>query len=333
MSMIILRKRLFFALLAVALPLATGCAKHSTKERYYLVATNTSVGYWKTAATGFQKAGAEYGVTAELRGPAKFDPQGEVEAFRAAVALKPAGILVSVSNSGLMAPEIDAAINAGIPVITMDSDSPESKRLYFIGTNNFAAGQLGGHRVAAQLNGKGNVVFFSNPGQPNLDERLKGYKDIFSNYPGIKVVEVFDMKGDTGTAMDKTTEYLARTGADKVDAVICLESSSAKDVGEVFKRVQAKGRLLVAMDLEVGTLLLVKDGTIDSTISQKPYTMGFLGLKALDEVHHYPVKPLGGDYGLDPFSPFPAFIDTGVSLVDKNNVDALLDRVRAVELQ
>jgi ribose transport system substrate-binding protein len=333
MSMVTLRKRILLALLLVILPWVTGCTRHSKKERYYLIATNTSVGYWKTAAAGFQKAGAEYGVTAELRGPANFDPQAEVEAFRSVVALKPTGILVSVSNSRLLAPEIDAAIDAGIPVITMDSDSPESKRLYFIGTNNLEAGRLGGHRVAAQLNGKGNVVFFSNPGQPNLDERLKGYQDVFATYPGIKIAEVFDMKGDTGTAMDKTTEYLARTGPDKVDAVVCLESSSAKDVGEVFKRVQAKGRLLVAMDLAVGTLLLVKDGTIDSTISQKPYTMGLLGLKALDEIHHYPVKPLAGDYGLDPFAPFPAFIDTGVSLVDKNNVDALLDRVRAVELQ
>jgi ribose transport system substrate-binding protein len=61
--------------------------------------------------------------------------------------------------------------------------------------------------------------------------------------------------------------------------------------------------------------------------------LGLLGLKALDEIHHYPVKPLAGDYGLDPFSPFPAFIDTGVSLVDKKNVDPLLDRVRTVELQ
>jgi ribose transport system substrate-binding protein len=333
MSMVTLRKRILLALLLVIFPWVTGCSRHSKKERYYLVASNTGVGYWKTAAAGFQKAGAEYGVTAELRGPATFDPQAEVEAFRSVVALKPTGILVSVSNSKLMAPEIDAAIAAGIPVITMDSDSPESKRLYFIGTNNLEAGRLGGHRVAAQLNGKGNVVFFSNPGQPNLDDRLKGYMDVFAAYPGIKVVEIFDMKGDTGSAMDKTTEYLARAGADKVDAVVCLESSSGKDVGEVFKRVQAKGRLLVAMDLAVGTLLLVKDGTIDSTISQKPYTMGLLGLKALDEIHHYPVKPLAGDYGLDPFAPFPAFIDTGVSLVDKNNVDPLLDRVRAVELQ
>jgi ribose transport system substrate-binding protein len=183
--------------------------------------------------------------------------------------------------------------------------------------------------VAAQLNGKGNVVFFTMPGQPNLDERLKGYQDAFSQYPGIKIVETFDIKGDSGLAMDKTGEYLARTGANKIDGFICLQSSSGKDVGESHKRRNATGRLLVAMDTDSATLKLVKDGTIDSTISQKPYTMAMLGLKALDEIHHNPVKPLANDYGLDPFAPFPAFIDTGVSLVDKVNVDAILSRKEA----
>ena len=127
-------------------------------------------------------------------------------------ALKPAGILVSVANCSLMTPEIDAAVAAGIPVITIDSDAPASHRLYFIGTNNLEAGRLGGARVAAQLNGKGNVVFFTIAGQPNLEERLKGYKDVFASYPGIKIVDVFDMKGDSGVAMDKAQEYLAKTG-------------------------------------------------------------------------------------------------------------------------
>ena len=206
------------------LPLLAGCTRHSKSEQYYLIATNTAVPYWKSAADGFAAAGAEYGVSVDTRGPAGLNPQAEVDEFKAMVARKPAGILVSVANSKLMAPEIDAAIAAGIPVITMDSDSPESKRLYFIGTNNLEAGRLGGRRVAARLNGKGNVVFFTNPGQPNLDERLKGYQDIFAGYPGIKVVEVFDIKADPGTALDQAGVYLARTGPAKIDAFICLDS-------------------------------------------------------------------------------------------------------------
>jgi ribose transport system substrate-binding protein len=327
--MIILGKRIAFVLLAGPLALLTGCTRHSKDEHYYLIATNTKVPYWQTAGTGFTTAAAQYGVTAELRGPDGFDPEAEVQEFRSMVARKPAGILVSVADAKLMTPEIDAAVAAGIPVITVDSDAPQSHRLYFIGTNNLEAGRLGGNHLATALKGKGNVVFFSNPGQPNLDERLKGYKDILSTYPGIKVVDVFDIKGDSGNAMDKAREYLALTGPQRIDAMVCLESASGRDVAEAFKRTHAEGRVLIAMDLDQGTLELVKDGTIDSTISQKPYTMGLLGLKALDEVHHSPVKSQGENYSLDPFAPFPAFVDTGVSLVDKTNVDSILAREQA----
>jgi ribose transport system substrate-binding protein len=327
--MMTLSKRISLTLLAALLPLLGGCTRHSKSEQYYLIATNTAVPYWKTAADGFAAAGAEYGVSVDTRGPAGLNPQAEVDEFKAMVARKPAGILVSVANAQLMTPEIDAAIAAGIPVITMDSDAPTSKRLYFIGTNNLAAGRLGGMRMAARLNGKGNVVFFTNPGQPNLDERLKGYKDAFDSYPGIKVVEIFDIKADPGSALDQAGVYLARTGAAKIDGFICLDSRSGSNVAEAFKRRNVTDRLLIAMDTDIDTLQLVGDGTIDSTISQKPYTMAFLGLKALDDIHHYPVKPLSGDYGLDPYSPFPAFIDTGVALVDKTNLDSILKKERA----
>jgi ribose transport system substrate-binding protein len=314
-------KRVFAAsMVAATLVMLAGCERHSKSEEYYLVATNTKLAYWQTAAAGLAKAASEYGVTAELRGPDGLDKQGEVTEFRTVVAKNPAGILVSVADTKLMQPEIDAALTAGIPVITIDSDAPQSHRLYFIGTNNLQAGRLGGERVVSRLNGKGNVVFFSNPGQPNLDERLKGYKDVFADHPGIKVVEVFNMNGDSGTAMDKAEEYLARKGNDKIDAFVCLEAAAGKDVAEGFKRQKATDRLLVAMDADEATLKLVQDGTIDSTIAQKPYTMALLGLKGLDDIHHYPVKPLIRDTS-DALSPFPSFVDTGVALVDKASAE------------
>src|SRR6204780_849715 len=324
------KKQILLVTLSMGLPiLSGGCDRHSKSEQYFLIATNVGLPYWQSAHAGFSRAAAEYGVTEDMRGPDTFAPSVEVDEFRAAEARKPAGILVSVSDPALMGPELNKAIAAGIPVITMDSDAPDSQRLYFIGTNNLQAGRLGGQRVAAELNGKGNVVFFTMPGQPNLEERLKGYKDVFSNYPGIKIVEVFDMKGQSTAAMDKAVEYMVRTGPAKINAYISLESSSAKDVGEAFKRAKTQDAMVMAMDVDQATLELVKDGTIKATISQKPFTMAFLGLKALDDIHHYPLKPLGGDYGLNPYSPFPVFIDTGVALVDKTNLDPILKKEEA----
>ena len=318
--------RTHFVLLpfVTALTLLSGCQRHSTSEHYYLIATNINLAYWHTAEAGMQKAAAEYHVTTEMRGTGYFDPKGEVDEFRTVLAMKPAGILVSIADPDLMRPEINKAIAQGVPVITIDSDAPDSQRLYFIGTNNLAAGRLGGQRVAAQLNGKGNVVFFTNPGQPNLEERLKGYKDVLGGFPGIKIVEVFDMQGDPGKALDKSEEYLTRTGAGKIDALVCLEAAAGKDVAEAIKRHKAEDRVLVTMDVDPATLELVKSGEIDATISQKPFTMAYLGLKGLDEIHHDPPKTLAGDYSLNAYSPFPAFVDTGVALVDNSNVDLFL---------
>ena len=309
----------FLALVAGTISLLLGCSRHDNNERYILVTVNSKLAYWQTAAAGLAKAGALYGVKTDVRGPDTYDPEAQVKDFREAVALKPAGILVSVADTGLMQPAINDAIDAGIPVITVDADAPASKRLFFIGTNNLQAGRLGGQRVVEKLHGKGNVVFYTMP-QSNMDERLKGYKDVFADHPGVKVVEVFNIKGDAGNAFDRTQHWLTEKGVEHIDAFVCLEASSGKDVAEAVRRNNATDRLIVAMDTDEATLGLVKSGLIDATIAQKPFTMTFFGLKQLDDVHHYPVD-LKRDFATDSFSPFPRFVDTGVSLVDKVNVD------------
>jgi ribose transport system substrate-binding protein len=113
---------------------------------------------------------------------------------------------------------------------------------------------------------------------------------------------------------------MALTGPKKIDAFVCLEASSGKTVADAIKRAGG-GRELVAFDVDQDTLDSIKSGTIDATIAQKPYTMGFVGLKALDEIFHDPPKTLAKDYSVDSFSPYPVFVDTGTSLVDKSNVD------------
>src|ERR1700758_3377397 len=209
----------------LALCVMTGCQRHSYSETYYLISNNLALPYWQTAVAGFQRAAALYGVKAVVAGPNNYDAQAELEALQKAEAAKPNGILISVADVGTLQPEIDKAIGAGIPVITIDSDAPNSHRLFFIGTNNRQAGHLGGQRVVDKLGGKGNVVFFTMPGQPNLDERLSGYEEIFASHPGIKTVEIFNIKGDSGNAFDATQRYVAQTGANKIDAFICLEAS------------------------------------------------------------------------------------------------------------
>ena len=299
-----------------------GCARHSKSDKYFLVTANNKVPYWKAANEGFQKAASEYIVTAQMVGPEGDDVGAEADAFRQAADAKPAGILVSVADAQRLRPEIDRAIRSGVPVITIDSDAPASGRLFFIGTNNFEAGHLGAQKLVSLLNGKGNVVFYSFPAQPNLADRMKGYLDGLSTHPGIKVVDVFDIKGDSGAAFDKTREYLARTGADKIDAFVSLDSVSGKDVADAVKRQNLTDRTIIAMDTSSDVLNLVKSGEVKATISQKPFTMGYVGLKALAQIHEDGAKNLTSRNASNPQSLYPSFIDTGTSLVDKSNVDS-----------
>ena len=109
MKMNTVKKQISLALMMSILPLLVGCTRHSKSEHFYLVATSIKHAYWQSAWAGFSKAADQYGVTVDMRGPDGFDPQDEVTEFRQVMAMKPAGILVSVANEKLMQPEIDAA--------------------------------------------------------------------------------------------------------------------------------------------------------------------------------------------------------------------------------
>src|SRR5205085_1033866 len=154
-------------------------------------------------------------------GPDEYDPNAEKAAFEKALTKKPTGILVSAADAKLLTASIDKAIASGVPVITIDSDAPDSERLFFIGTNNYQAGLTGGERLATELKGKGNVVVFTMPAQANLTERLRGYRAALESHPQIKIDRVVDIAGDPRIVFDTTTAILGKEKS-KIDAFVCL---------------------------------------------------------------------------------------------------------------
>ena len=188
---------------------------------------------------------------------------------------KPPAFCSRVTDPALLKDSIDKAIAAGIPVVTMDSDAPGSKRLFFIGTNNYAAGVSGGMRLAQELKGKGNVVVFTMPDQHNMQDRLRGYRDALE-HAGIKITRVVDIQGDPRIAFDTTTQIIGKE-KDQVDAFVCLEAQSGKEVAGVLNSYNITGKVVMAMDTDPETLDWIKKGGIAATIAQKPYTMAFVG--------------------------------------------------------
>lgn len=323
-------RALIVASLSGALLSLTGCAAlpHEPTEKYVLVSSNTKLPYWQTALAGLNHAATEMKVKAELIGPDTYDAKAEHDEFQRAVSQKPTGILISAADATLMTPDINAALAQGIPVLTMDSDAPDSKRLFFVGTNNYNAGTMGGHLTSKLLNGKGNVVIFTMPTQPNLKDRLHGYQDAFAEHSGIKITQVVDMKGDPTVAFDAAKQMIDSKA--KVDAFVCLEAVSCPEIGEVVSRAQMGGKVtIVAMDTDQRTIDWIQKGVISATIGQKPFTMGYYGAKLLDEIHHHPPSPLTGNWLQNPRSPLPTYVDTGSFVVDKDSISSFNEQNKA----
>src|SRR5437016_10767008 len=189
--------------------LIASCAKpyHEETERYVFVATNINLPYWKEAEAGFLDAARTLGVKGELTGPTTYDPHGEVGMFRKIVEQNPAGICLSAARPEIFQADIDKAVAAGIPVICVDADVPNSKRLLYIGTDNVRAGRESVRRMAA-LAPKGNIVVITIPGQRNLDDRLAGVADALKNFPALKLTKILDDKGDWRNALDRKSTRL-----------------------------------------------------------------------------------------------------------------------------
>lgn len=313
------------ALILISFFLLSCGSAHNSDEYFVFVSSNIQLPYWKTAGTGFSHAAAEFkGIRFDFTGPQSYDPKAERDALEQAVQKKATGILLSVADASVLKDSIDKAIAASVPVITIDSDAPSSKRLFFIGTNNYQAGFTGGQRLAQELKGKGNVVVFTMPDQPNLQDRLRGYKDALAKSPNIKITRVVDIQGDPRIAFDTTTQIVGKE-RDKVDGFVCLEAQSGKEVASVLNSYKVSGKVVIAMDTDQETLDWIQKGVIAATIAQKPYTMAFVGMQMLDNLYHHKPRSLDADWAKDGYAPIPMFVDTGSDLIDKANIQSFIE--------
>jgi ribose transport system substrate-binding protein len=317
-----------FLILLVATVIGS-CARpyHEENERYVFVATNINLPYWQEAQAGFLDAARNLGVKAELIGPATYDPGAEASMFRDVVEKQPAGICLSAARPDFFRADIDKAVTAGIPVICVDADVPDSKRVLYIGTDNVKAGRESLKRMAALVPGKGNIVVITIPGQRNLDDRLAGVADALKNFPAMKLTKILDDKGDWRNAFDQVSDLVLKK--EKIDGIICLEAAGGPGAADALNRFDMAGKVpIVAFDKDPKTLELIEKGSIASTIAQKPYVMSYYGLKFLDDLHHNAVKEFK-DWRTAPAAPLPGWVDTGTAVVDKNNLAAFREAIAA----
>jgi ribose transport system substrate-binding protein len=298
----------------------TSCAKpyHEENERYVFVSTNINLPYWKQQEAGFEDAAKALGVKGELVGPETYDPFGEITLFRKVVNQNPTGICLSAAKPELFTAEIEKAVAAGIPVICVDADVPNSKRILYVGTDNLNAGRESLQRMAALLPSGGKIVVLTIPGQRNMDDRLAGAVDALKNFPALKITKILDDKGNGGTANDELSDLIQKK--EKIDGILCLEATGGAGAADALHRFDLEGKIpIVAFDADPQTLDWIDRGVITATITQKPYVMSYYGLKFLDDMHHNAVHQFK-DWRTALAAPMPTFVDTGTIIVDKSNL-------------
>ena len=179
----------------------------------------------------------------------------------------------------------------------------------------------------AILKGEGQMVIITITGQPNLEERVRGVNEALKKYPGIKIVQTIDDKGDPRSAYDGISAIFAKK--QKIDGIVCLEASGGAGAADALHRVDMTGKVaIVSFDKDPETFSWIDRGGINATVTQKPYVMAFYGLKFLDDLHHNAVHEFK-DWRTAPAPSMPAWVDTGTAIVDKANLAAFKEALSA----
>jgi ribose transport system substrate-binding protein len=306
-------------LIGLALPFAHAQEKSKSSDQLYVeVSALGSLDYFYDHKMGLQEAGKAMGVKTEYVGPAEYDMSAMVTAFEQAIARKPAGIIVVGFESSLNA-IVDKAVDAGIPIVTVDADLPGSKRISFVGTGNFQAGYEGGKKLSQLIGGKGKVALMTKPGQSNLEERIAGYKKAFSESQGINLVQIADTQSDPGVAAQAAASLLQKFP--DLAGIGCVEAAGGSGAATAVNEAGKKGTVkIVSMDRGNEVLQAIKDGVISATVVQQTALMPFYALQILYNLKNNPI-PISSNNEKAQVTGAPAVVDTGVIIVDQNNYE------------
>jgi simple sugar transport system substrate-binding protein len=267
--------------------------------------------FWNVVKKGAEDGGAQYGVNVDVTG----DPEGarQAQLIDSAVANQPDGIVVSMANPDALQGSIQAARDAGIPVITINSGedrSAEFGALAHFGQSEGVAGEGVGERLKEE--GAQKVVcLIHEAGNVGLEQRCQGVADGFGG-------EVQNLQVDLNNPQGiQATVQSTLMGDDAIDTVVGLNPSvttaalaGVQETGEEIK--------VASFDIDADVLAGIQDGSILFTVDQQQYLQGYLPIAML-VLYHDNGNTLGGGHP----------VLTGPAFVDAENVDQVADFVQA----
>lgn len=296
---------------AVAMPGCSHPADSPRALRFAFIPKALHIPVFEYARIGAERAAKQLGgIEIIWRGPESTDEIRQKEILESFIAQHVDGIAISCLNGDLLTDAIDRAVDAGIPVVTWDSDAPHSKRLAFYGVNDIEAGRALGDGLAKLIGGHGRIAMITSLGADNLQKRLDGAKDALRKYPDIQIVEVFDVRDDAV----RVAEVIASAAQRYPD----LDGWLSVGGWPVFVRnaldpIDTSHTKVVAFDTIPPAPDLLRAGKVQLLVGQKYFGWGEEPVRLLKRI-------IDGD------RPRKPYLYSGMDVVTRDNLDAYLEQ-------
>jgi len=235
---------------------------------------NTSNPYFLPTKVGAEDAGAQLGIDLEWTGVPDANTVSQIQQFQQLVNTGYQAIVVIPLEADAWIAPIKKATDAGVIVVTANSDAPQSARELFFGQDLVGAAVVQGQMLAKLAGNKGKVALTNcAPGLLALDLRVQGAKEGVSK-GGLELANVYNTNPADMAAELSTVKDIIKANPD-LAAIMPLCGPDTAAAGLVRKEMGLK-QPIVGTDLMYQTLELIKDGHIDGTVGQQPYLQGYL---------------------------------------------------------
>jgi ribose transport system substrate-binding protein len=297
--------------LAVAVA-GAGCTREKSgarRLRLAIIPKALDIPVFNYAKTGAERAAADLGnVDVIWRGAERADELRQKEIVESFITQRVDGIAISVLNADFLTSTIDRAVDAGIPVVTWDSDAPKSKRAAFYGVDDLKSGQIMGDEAHRLLGDTATIAIITSLGAANLQRRLEGVRQALAKYPGLKVVEVYDIKEDPV----RCAEIIA-TGTNRYPDLGAWISVGGWPVftRNALAAVNPARTKVISFDTTPPAPEILKSGKVQVLLGQKYFGWGSESVRLLTDIIA----------GRPPQNPI---LDSGVDIVTADNVDAYI---------
>ena len=306
------RNKYILLMLSVLLGMTLGGCGGSggTTEQYTvaLVAKSTQTEFWLSVFAGAEAAATEYNLELTMVGPeTEEDYETQNQMVEEAVRQGADAIVFSAIDFENNAAAIDSAAQQGVRIVAIDSNVDSDQVSTYIGTDNYAAGQMAAQAALVQVEGPLNVGIVNyDISSANGQERERGAADLFADSGRAEIVAVINTLAEAGHAQTDTAALLARYP--EINVLVAFnEPTSVGAARAVEEAGRSEDLFLVGFDSNVLTVDGLQEGSVDALIVQNPYAMGYLGVESA-------YKLLSGQGGVE------QTVDTSTKIVDRSNL-------------